>query len=388
MRPNPEVTDATPRPDAADTSLHTVRTAPPGCADVAESQLEGLCAALGWGAPDSGARELLRGFTSTWTPRPLAEGPRFSAIADDGSPYEFSLAFTPGRTELRVLVEAQSEPATARGYWAAGRALTDSLARTLKKERTPMGCVLNLFVPRVPRNFCALWHGLRFAPGRDPDVRLYLDPHARGPGSAPGVVEEVLERLGLQASMPEVEAVLAGGRLGLGLLALDLGASSSVKLYFSAPGLTADEVEATVAHAADAVPGEARAFFRRVLGGDGPHQGPPLRVCFTLDAAKGGRLSRPVTDLTVGTLDDVTVTERTREVLREHGLDVATYERCLEVMAPTGTAPAQGLHPVLSFQRDGGEPRVTVYLAPRLYPTGGEDTAARKHALWRAWNGL
>ncbi|QAT84337.1 hypothetical protein EJ065_2765 [Corallococcus coralloides] len=386
MRPCLEVPDAIPRSVAGDASLPTERTAPPGCADVAESQLEGLRAALGWSAPDAGARALLRGFTSTWTQRPRAEGPRFSAVADDGSPYEFSLAFTPGRAELRVLVEAQSEPATAAGYWAAGRALTDSLARTWRKERAPLDGVLDLFVPRGPRNFCALWHGLRFTPGRDPDVRLYLDPHARGPGSAPEVVAEVLERLGLKASRPEVDAVLAGGRLGLGLLALDLGAPSRVKLYFSAPGLTADEVEATVAHAVDAVPGEAREFFRRVLGTDGPHAGPPLRVCFTLDAATGGRLSRPVTDLTVGTLDDSTVTARTREVLRGHGLDVAAYERCLQVMAPAPEAPAQGLHPVLSFQRDRGEPRVTAYLAPRLYLTGGEDTGPRKHALWRAWN--
>jgi len=44
------------------------------------------------------------------------------------------------------------------------------------------------------------------------------------------------------------------------------------------------------------------------------------------------------------------------------------------------------MHSVVSFQREGNSPRVTVYLAPRLY-RGALIGDSERRALFRAWNG-
>src|SRR4030095_4747572 len=77
----------------------------------AQAQLRKLCGALGLTADQSRFETLLSWMFKGWGELEIPQqAPYPSAIGDDHSPFEFSVAFGPNDVELRLLLEAQGEP--------------------------------------------------------------------------------------------------------------------------------------------------------------------------------------------------------------------------------------------------------------------------------------
>ena len=67
--------------------------------------------------------------TRSWGHRRISETPPWSALTDDCSPFEFSVAISKTGPELRMIVEAQSELASPSGYWGASMELSRHLEK-------------------------------------------------------------------------------------------------------------------------------------------------------------------------------------------------------------------------------------------------------------------
>ena len=73
--------------------------------------------------------------------------------------------------------------------------------------------------------------------------------------------------------------------------------------------------------------------------------------------------------------------ERTRALLRAHGLPTEDYERCLEVFARPATGEVSEANSYISFQRARGRPVITPYFTSQLF-------AERFGLLTRDWDTL
>ncbi|MEO0606059.1 MAG: tryptophan dimethylallyltransferase family protein, partial [Myxococcota bacterium] len=87
---------------------------------------------IGLGFDTADQRRALRWFrrlAEGWAHRSLAERPAWASdITDDHTPFEFSIAMTGGRVELRVLAEAGPfHPTGAVESWQAGMRLHDRI---------------------------------------------------------------------------------------------------------------------------------------------------------------------------------------------------------------------------------------------------------------------
>jgi len=92
--------------------------------DVGLAQLEALCEAVGADAPGEAIVAFFRDAAGMCGARSLTSAPRWSAISDDCTPFEFSVVLQEGPPAIRVLLEAQDDPAGPATYWQAGRRLT------------------------------------------------------------------------------------------------------------------------------------------------------------------------------------------------------------------------------------------------------------------------
>ena len=82
--------------------------------DFGTERLVALCGSFGAG---SEARGFLRAFellVHPWGQRRIGKSPAFrSEVADDGAPFEFSIALSSGHPELQVYVDPQADPPAA-----------------------------------------------------------------------------------------------------------------------------------------------------------------------------------------------------------------------------------------------------------------------------------
>ena len=328
----------------------------------------------------SAGREGIRAFLDRLLPRlgiddrRIEDPPRWSAIGDDASPFEWSIV--PGASpELRLLVEAQADPAHPRSYWAAASALTEWCVDRLHADTSRLERVLDLYEPRDPRAYFACWHGFEFtdiasAASSTPRVKIYLNAWARGRDHARAVVDRTFERLGYESA----RAVLTGAAAAFHPVhvSLDLRGDRSARLklylrvfdvaqlkdlYRFAGGGDPDDI-ADLSRALELPARWPRPGFC-VLHFAGPQELRPARAVANL----------PIRDV-VG--DDRRVTQLLTRWLARLDIDAAGYLATLAHLDRADDRDRRrlvmsGRHSYLSFQRDGGRPRVTIYFGARVF---------------------
>jgi DMATS type aromatic prenyltransferase len=307
-----------------------------------------------------------------WGELEVPQQARFpSAIGDDHSPFEFSVAFGPKDVELRLLLEAQGEPPSL----LANR----DAALAFNRRLTPMGVsfdrftkIHDLFMPSAPSAPFTLWHAVGMRAARAADFKVYLNPQVRGPGEAWDTVTEALGRLGLANVVPTLRKVAARGS-DVDLLAyfsLDLSdaPSSRVKVYFQHLHATAAEVERVFALAPTSQPGDVLSFCRAVAGSVGPFSRKPVSTCLSFvqgsDQPTAATFHLPVAHYIER--DSETVT-RVQSFMQSVGLGDALYARALSAFAPRALTAGAGVQSYASFRREPNGIRVTAYLSPELF---------------------
>ncbi len=254
-----------------------------------------LASHCGWGARDTTSPLLPSGVTHS-------------------VPWGLSLAIERSTIELRLFVEAQTDPPSQLGYWQAAANVTAfAAARGAHLGR------LERMLDGVPP--LRLWHAVALSP--TPRWHAYLCTPDRATAAG------ALARVGVD--LPPLRP-----QDRITITSLDLTTEMRVKAYVLMPDATLDEL---AVHGPD-----ARRFGEAMLGTERP--------IWWLAA-----VSNTGTALHFGVprhVDEPTATHRIRELLRSFELPTEPWER------------ARGPHHFVSLQRRNGEPRVTVYFVPQV----------------------
>jgi hypothetical protein len=273
-----------------------------------------------------------------------------------GVPWGLSIVVGEGAPELRVFLEAQSDPPSAATYARAARDVTEFAAAragaTLERLH-----VIEPWLVSPDGSPLRTWHGVAFAPSKAPAFRVYrcLAGAARCDAAFCA-----LARLGFEAALARVrDSLRAEDRVTIVSLDLLRGADARAKLYVLMPNASADELGLLYERAEDARRGDALLFARAMLGGVER----PIwwLVCFAFTAASRDRPTSAALHFGVPrhVPDDAIAHTRLLALFTKLGLDGAAYERCRAALGP-----GHGLHHFVSFQRLRGRPRVTVYFMP------------------------
>lgn len=351
-------------------SATRIRAQPPRTlGDYASDRLEMLCEAAGFREEVGPVIETFRSLVAPWAFAPLPPG-WVSDISDDNTPIELSVTIAERRSEVRVLFETQGSEATLKSYRAAGLAFHQRLEREFGADLRRFRIVQDLFMPEDMEGPFAVWNSVVFAKGKPPAFKTYFNPQARGRAKAYALVEEALQRLGLDRAWGSLcrTAARRGPHLDeVKYLALDLTSEpeSRVKVYVRHHGATPDDLEIASSAAAGYVPGEAL-HFARAMGGDRDRLAE--RATFTCSAFIEGQDERPVaTTLYVPVCayakDDAVVTRRVDEYLVQNGIDADLYGRIVHGFANRPLAAGVGMQSWVALRRYGGKARLTVYLA-------------------------
>lgn len=347
----------------------------------AEQRLRALCKASGYGAREDevvalwriglGGRPRLPGSLPLWP----------SDVTDDHTPFEFSLAFMPSRTDLRVLTEPIVDPPSMVGQLEASQDVTRALVRHLAIDETRLRRVADLFAAPHPQGSFVRWHAIEFSGSDRPRVKVYLNPAARGPTATRDALETALVRLGRRPAWDIVASHLVRGEDDeLKYFSLDLAPDpeARIKVYVRHHGATEAEIEAFVAGARGFSSGRVAAFCRETLGAS-PFTARPVFTCLAWNDAGRLPIATVYTPIAAYATDDAQVYDRVVAVLRTAGVDSRAYERAIAAFAQRKLCDGVGMHSYVSMKVDASDPRIGVYLSPECYeiraPRGAREQA-------------
>jgi hypothetical protein len=153
----------------------------------------------------------------------------WSGVCDDCSPWELSVAHQADRTDVRLLLEAQSSPSTAPGHAEAAHRLTGAIATLPGVSLEALQQLEGLFPMGNPDLPMAAYHGLDLS-GTTPAAKIYLSPNAHPEGTA-FVLRSAAQRLGRERAWEDFERRLGERRVhDINLVSLDLTAASRTRM--------------------------------------------------------------------------------------------------------------------------------------------------------------
>ena len=299
------------------------------------------------------------------------EPPWPSDITDDGTPFEFSIAFHEGETDLRLLVEPQAPPTTLHSNWAAGLGVNRELVAAAGADDSAFRAVHDLFAPGdcTDAHF-ALWHAAVIEEDGTRLFKLYVNPRIHGESRANELVERAFVQLGYGAAWQQFLASrLAEPGASVRYLSLDLLPSSvaRLKVYVAQEG-SAERIAGLSTGASNLRPGDVQSWIAALANRSDRFDQRPILTCFSFSACS------PVPAATIHVpvrcyLDnDADAAARVAAFLSER--EVATFERVLKSLARTPLRDSRGLITYASLRREkSGAIRVTLYLAPQIYST-------------------
>jgi DMATS type aromatic prenyltransferase len=335
-------------------------------------KLHGLCDALSVStAQRREAVELFQEISDSWGDFAVGDAPHWpSDITDDGSPFEFSVAFERNRFELRMLFESQLRSPTNRSTWDAGIAFGERLRKAGKADLSLFNQVADLFAPTTPKpDRFSLWHA---AVLRDHACmyKVYFNPELEDPSKAVARVDTALQRIGLPAARRFIEACTTrlpfSTRLPYFSIDLEHPDNARAKIYLSAE--SAAHAAAIVAETGGLDPATCSSWLSALLGTEEPQRKRPILVCvaFRRDPA-----AKP--DVTVHVPIRCFVDNDAEGAERLVGMlgvkDVARLQRVMEAVSGHAPASTRGVLTYASMRQTNGALRVTGYLSPQLYAT-------------------
>jgi DMATS type aromatic prenyltransferase len=354
---------------------HVTRAAISGktFAEFGRERLIALCEAAGTPSPD-----ICRLFTRMimpWGEHRIGKSPSYrSNIADDEAPFEFSMAFSDGAPEVQFYVEARGEPPSLLSNMSAGRSLLNAVAHDLSVPLERLKAIEDLFFPAEPQGTFTSWTGVSCAPGRQPQLKVYLNPQVSGVRVAPSVTAEAMQRLGLAVPWAKVNAALvsSGQRFDeISILSLDLsdGMDARAKVYVRHHGASVADLQAFASIAAEYYPEDVRAFYAALAGSEGPFLRKPPITEMTFTAASLSAPSSVTLEFPIGSYvgNDEVACHRIGDCMTRFGLSPRQYEAAVRAFATRPLAQRAGIHAHVTLRRQANRPRLAVYLASEAY---------------------
>jgi DMATS type aromatic prenyltransferase len=332
--------------------------------------------------------EMFSRLLAPWGDDVLGDSPTWPSDAgDDHTPYEFSAAFG-DRTELRLLVEPLGSPPSLESNRDRALAVLADLSKDHPISMERLEKVRDLFLPERPQGLFSIWLGVSFSPGA-PDVKLYLNPEAQGPGKAAALVEEAMVRLGFPKGWHAISRSIArrGRELDeLKYFSLDMTPSDTarVKVYVRHLNATAEDCEAAATIARSHRAGDVADFVRAMAPGEnGVLPGRPPATCLSFVEGDDERPAAVTHYFAVNggyAVSDAAVAARVRDYLTRNGASSDAYEQCLEAAAERPLDAGIGLQSYTALRRDKKGIRLTAYFAVELFEPGKIAAAAPRRA--------
>jgi DMATS type aromatic prenyltransferase len=337
-----------------------------------ERKLSLLCQGLGIsGRLRKQADHVFRLMARSWADWPLGAVPEWpNDITDDGTPFEFSVAFDGGAPKLRMLVESQDASKTLLSSWRAGLRLNERLRESENVDLERFDRVRDLFSPsaEAPPRY-ALWHAAVLDDGAPAAYKVYLNPQVHGSSGARGVVLEALARLDMtHASDFLSRAAIRRQEPGHFLyfsLDLSAGPGARVKVYTAHRGANADDIERSLEGTRNLVPGEARRWIEETLGTTGPFQSRPILTCLAFTSSNDPPAATVHLPIRCYTTDDEGAMLRAMQYLSVEDGERLRAALCL--VGDRALKSGRGLLTYLSLRRSGSGVSVTAYIAPEAF---------------------
>lgn len=341
-------------------------------------RLSGLCNAIGLREQTPLALDLFRRFTSPWTDEPVGKGPRWpSLVGDDHTPYEFSIGLGES-PELRLMAEPLGAVPSFRANQEAALVLLNSLARDFDVDLGRFEQIQELFLPSNASGTFGVWVAVGFAVDRSPEFKVYLDPEAQGRELAPKLVQEAVGCLGFPEAWKVISKTLV--RRGTDLdelkyLSLDLSPSpkARLKVYARHQQCTVRDLESAASASPWSQQGDVTQFLKTVARDvDSVFQGREPLTCYAFVQGREDGPSSATTHFPINgyAAHDGEIAERVLKCLDWLSLPSASYTHAMKAFANRPLDRGIGLQAYVSFRRDQGKPRLTVYLPTEVYQPG------------------
>jgi DMATS type aromatic prenyltransferase len=318
--------------------------------------------------------EIFRGMAASWGDRRIGNHAGWeSDVSDDLSPFEFSIAFKQNRAELRILLEAQGVEPNLQSNWQAGLQLNQYLAEHYNVSLDRFEQIEDLYAPTNADAKFAIWHSACFYPDKEPEFKIYLNPHSKGSSLAAAVVEESFVRLGFiraWSTLAETSAQRGPDQDEFVYFSLDLDdeAQARVKTYLRHHDATADDLEKALSAASNYVAGTVTEFCQAMADGQTLFSSKPAITCFSFVAAddavpSNGTLYIPISNYAP---NDRVVRDRIDRYFSQYSLPVSRYYSATQAFAARPIEEGVGMHSYISLCTDRQQRRVSVYLNPEI----------------------
>lgn len=338
-------------------------------------RLTAMCEGAGVSSMSASVRDFFSRMTLPWGDRPIGYHPGFrSNVADDGAPYEFSVALSDGPPEVQFYIEALGQPPSLASNMSAGRSLLTALAKEGGAPLDRLRQIEDLFFPETPSGAFTVWIGASFADARSPKLKVYLNPQVRGSAQAVALIDEAMTRLGFAREWSRVRCSLTASRNRkdeLGIVSLDLseGQAARIKVYVRHHGANSDDIHAFANAASPMRNDDLRRFYTTLANEAGPFlKKPPIsEVAF----ARAG--SSSLTDVTlefpIGSYvaNDEVALHRIIACMKEFGVPHQRYERAVRALATRPLELRTGIHAHVTLRHLHERPRIAVYFASEAY---------------------
>lgn len=327
-------------------------------------KLRALLDGLGLGEHTRTATRIFDALTDSYARLPLDATPLWpSDITDDGTPFEFSVAFSGGEPSVRILSEAQRPPFHEQSAWQAALAVNQRLRAIPGVDFGRFDRIAQLFEPRAgtPARF-GLWHAGELRSDGSLAFKVYLNPRIAGNERAPELVREALACLDADYIWRNIAGRL-NTRSELLYLSLDLaaGPDARVKLYLGHPGATSNEIDALTLNSPGYTPGRASTWIEALTGTAGPFDARPILTCH------GFRSPAQRPDLTIHVPTRCYVDHDAEALVRAScllGADRAvSFSAGVHAMAGRPLETGRSMISYVSLRPEGAAVRVTTYLA-------------------------
>lgn len=340
-------------------------------AEFGERKLSLLCEGLGLSHQRRAAIELFRLLTKDWSQWPLEDKPSWKTdITDDGTPFEFSVAFDGSARQVRILVESQEDPIGPLSSWSAGLRLNQRLKTLPGVDLERFELVRDLFTPDDGASLrFTLWHGASLNADGSAAFKIYVNPQVRGPRLANGIVRDALRRLSLGEAAQFLLSHLRSRRDRNSFIyfSLDLssGRAARAKVYIAHEHATAAEVDAALEGCRDHVPGDASRWIAGLLGNMGTFDLRPILTCYSFSSAGG--IPRATVHVPVRCYvrsDAEAVDQASKFLASQHA---TALQSGLSRVSGYPLDRGRGSLTYVSFKRRPGGTCVTTYVAPQAY---------------------
>lgn len=295
-----------------------------------------------------------------WKEREVSAPPAWSGLTLDLTPFEFSANFDASGAQLRGVAEPQSSDPSAAGYWRTAMSVSRRLEENWQADLGRLLAVEDLFAPISADVPLAAFFGVGMGHGGSPPrFKVYLSPSASSPGSESRLLARASERLKLGEAWTRIGEPTSGRRRWtLACLDLRSGSDARFKVYETlidcddtrVARLRGTTLEEPAAELSNALPPSVRGFHWGMLSYTLAATG-EVTYTFGVSICPGARQGL--------------VRQRLESVFARLGVDFRPYRRFYRALAAACDEPVE--HSYVTVQLIGDMPRITIYVAPRIY---------------------